>query len=316
MSSDTAIDDDDENNSTVRLLTNFSSSYLYIRVKAAEKTAEFFQQTPEDDAKPGPYKRLARALMGAFIDKQYTEKLYRKTLTDAITVMLTSKGLPINFQEFSVDYLVELKSRFSLSATKATGIDFCIAILKTFKGDNESVLPIWVSTSTQILGELFDSLESDRGGKVDKISQQCTTIIGKLMQNNPQLLTYAIPCWSENSYICSLTQLYQYFSAVKIIPSTSTLRPKVTVTYDTIIVQLGKSLADLISKKVLNAKQPLPAYILYRLGEFLERLSMVEWNESIDPDTSGNGTKPLLGAISTGLYIQIYVYMYYKYPCT
>jgi hypothetical protein len=132
---------------------------------------------------------------------------------------------------------------------------------------------------------------------MDKISQQCTTTIGKLMQSNSKLLAYAITCWTEASYICSLTQLYQYFSAVKIVPSTSTLRPKVNVTYETVVVKLGKALADLISKKVLNAKQPLPAYILYRLGEFLERLSMVEWNESMDDTNSAeSGTT---GAISS-----------------
>lgn len=281
-------DDEELSNSTTRLIANFNSTYLNVRNQTIDKTAFTFQQTiAETDVKPGQYRRLARSILNAFIDGHYSEKSFRSKLLNVIGVALTSKELPFDFKTFASDYLLEHKSKWLLPSTKASAIEICLVLLKAYEPlDATTVIepPSWAYVCIQVIGEMFDTVFSDRGGKNEKIVAKCTGNIGNFLKNKQQLLDCAISCWTEASYICSLSHLYVFFTTTKILvpydgPSK---RPKTAakVSVSDTAKRISKSLGDLVNKKVLNSKQALPAATLNQIGLYLRALSTSEWNDS------------------------------------
>lgn len=294
VSLDAIPDDEELSNSTTRLIANLNSTYLNVRNQSIEKTIFTFQQTTADaDLKPGQYKRLVRSVLNAFIEGHYSEKNFRSKLLDAISVALTSKELPFDFKSFASDYLLETKCKWLLPSTRASAIEICIVLLKAYEPHETTTIiepSSWAHVCIQVLGELFDSVFTGRGGKNVKIVGKCVGIIGNFFKNKQQLLDCAISCWTEASYICSLSHLYVYFKSTKIVAlyDGPTKRPKTTanVSVSATAKRLTKSLGDLVNKKVLNAKQALPAAILSQLGLYLEALTTSEWNESNNLETA------------------------------
>lgn len=281
-------DDEELSNSTTRLIANFNSTYLSVRNQSIDRTVLTFQQTIADtDVKPGQYRRLARSILNAFIEGHYSEKSFRSKLLNAISVALTSKELPFDFRTFASDYLLEHKSKWLLPSTKASAIDICLVLLKAYEPlDTTTVIepPLWAHACIQVIGEMFDTIFSDRGGKNEKIVAKCTGNIGNFMRNKEQLLDCAISCWTDASYICSLSHMYVYFTTTKIVATYTGLskRPKAAakVSVRDTAKRISKSLGDLVNKKVLNSKQALPNATLDQIGFFLKFLSTSEWNDS------------------------------------
>jgi hypothetical protein len=118
----------------------------------------------------------------AFIERQNSEKQFLTALTQTIATAVSAESLPLDFKLFVSDYLVENKSKYLLAATKSAAIEFCLIVLKTFDSNTEELLPSWVNTTLQVLGEVFDSLDSDRGGKSGKLLQISTTRVGLFLQ--------------------------------------------------------------------------------------------------------------------------------------
>jgi hypothetical protein len=280
-------DDEELSNSTTRLIANFNSTYLSVRNQSIDKTVFTFQQTIADtDVKPGQYRRLARSILNAFIEGHYSEKSFRSKLLNAISVALTSNELPFDFKTFASDYLLEHKGRWLLPSTKASVIEICLVLLKAIEQLDTTLIepPSWAHVCIQVIGEMLDTVSSDRGGKNEKIVAKCTGNIGNFLKNRQQLLDCAISCWTEASYICSLSHLYVYFTSTKIVAPYDgpSKRPKtvVKVSISDTANRISKSLGNLVYKKVLNSKQPLPAAILNQIGSYLKILSTSEWNDS------------------------------------
>jgi hypothetical protein len=286
-------DDEELSNSTTRLIANFNSTYLNVRNQSIDKTVLTFQQTIADtDVKPGQYRRLARSILNAFIEGHYSEKSFRSKLLNAISVALTSKELPFDFKTFASDYLLEHKGKWLLPSTKASAIEICLVLLKANEPlDTTTVIepPSWAHVCIQVIGEMLDTVCSDRGGKNEKIVAKCTGNIGNFLKNKKQLLDCAISCWTEAPYVCSLSHLYVFFTTMKIVAPYDgpSKRPKtaVKVSISDAAKRISKSLGDLVNKKVLNSKQALPAATLNQIGSYLNVLSTSEWNDSNNLET-------------------------------
>ena len=277
------MEDDEESNSTARLVANLSSSYFYVRMLSIQKTVEFYQRAGTDgDVKPGLCRRLERLIMTAFIDGHYTEKAYRAALIDAFSVALTADGLPVDLKSFSADHLKETTSRLLLTSAKVSAIELCLTLLKTC--DMTLDLPIWASSCTQTLGEVLDSLDVASGGKNEKLVAICTRKIGLFLRSNVKLSDHAISTWTEAGYIGSLSHLHLYLTTLRITPPFAGVskRPKrsTTATYESTLKILSKSITSLINSKVMNSKQPLSLTNLRQLDHFLKSLSTTEWNDS------------------------------------
>ena len=134
MSSDLSPDDEEETSSTARLLANLGSSFLYLRSKAVNDIKNLFLNiSSEGDVKQGPFKRLGRAIMSAFIERQHCEKPFRAALVEAITAALTGSYLPFDFADFAAEYLNESKAKWLHSSSKASAIELCILVLTVKK---------------------------------------------------------------------------------------------------------------------------------------------------------------------------------------
>lgn len=289
MSGDFSPDDDEETTSTARLIASLSSSYLYVRLQAVGKVQDQFLNIGNDgDAKPGPYKRLGRCIMSAFIDRQYNEKLFVAALAKAITVALTVAELPFDFKDFAADYISESKAKWLLASSKASGIELCLLVLSSTSSSKQNLsakMPSWICDCIKITGSLLDNLSCDTVGKSGKLAQISSRLIGNLFRQDAFMLEYAIDCWNEASYVCSLSQLNQYFSSIPVItPKDGPVkRPKpVTPSYDSTLKRLNIIIIDLIIRKFLSSKQSLPVSSLKQLGGFLEQLSTSDWSDTID----------------------------------
>lgn len=178
-------------------------------------------------------------------------------------------------------------------------------VLKTFNPNNtdttDQPLPPWVCTVIQVMGEIFDNLDNNTGGKRGKLLQICTTKIGLFLQTRPKMLSYAVLSYTETSFICSLSQLYVYFSALKPdflfteIPKRP--RTKEIFTFDATVRKLSESLSEIINKKVLNAKQALPITTLRQLGNFLEKISIADWKNDGEVISTAEGSGLEAGAL-------------------
>lgn len=277
------MEDDEESNSTARLVANLSSSYFYVRMLSIQKTVEFYQRAGTDgDVKPGLCRRLERLIMTAFIDGHYTEKAYRAALIDAFSVALTADGLPVDLKSFAADHLKETTSRLLLTSAKVSAIELCLTLLKTCNTTLD--LPIFASACTLTLGEVLDSLDVASGGKNEKLVAICTRKIGLFLRSNVKLLDHAISTWTEAGYIGSLSHLHLYLTTLRITSPFAGVskRPKrtTTATYESTLRILSKSITSLINSKVMNSKQPLSLTNLRQLDHFLKSLSTTEWNDS------------------------------------
>lgn len=297
MSGDSCPDDDEETTSTARLIANLSSPYLHVRLQAASKVQQLFLDIDnEGEVRPGPFKRLGRCIMSSFIDRQHNEKSFLAALARTITVALTVSGLPFDCNQFAADYLLESKAKWLLTSSKSSAIELCVLVLSANTISDETVTadkPSWISDCIKMCGYLLDNLCSDVVGKSAKLVEISSRQIGNLLRNNVSLLQCAIDCWTEASYVYSLSQLYLYMSAISVItPADGPVkRPKpVTPSYNTILKKLNRTIMDLITNKILNSKQSLPASAVLQVRGFLERLSSSDWSDATDTSSTAEAS--------------------------
>ena len=317
---DMSPEDEEESTSTARLITNLSSSYLYVRLQAVERVKDLFLNvnSGEGEVKAGPFKRLGRCIMSALIDKQYHEKAYRSALASTLITAL-SVTLPFDFKSFASEYMTENKSKYLLAQTKASAIELCLIVLSfsaevdgvecskavtaegTKGGDgvmgadnllsSQSLSPAHCSC-IQTIGELLDSIDIDNSGRTGRLQQICCGQIGLVLRKSIVMLEHAVTCWTEYGFISSLTQLYYYFTTLPTIAIVEGKRQKpATPSFNLVIKRLTKSIIDLINKKFLASKVPVSAASLEKLGGYLSRLSAADWSDSGGEGGQTQGTE-------------------------
>lgn len=208
------VEENDTSNAALRSLGNLSQSSLRTRLSVLKHVSTFLESNEWTETKPGPLKKLYRAIATSFLDDQFDEQSWTNALVEVLAKSV-ELALPFSVAEVLESVIVELQAvqhKFNLPLGSARLIEFAAIVIELFalkaaEGETNVVLPAWTAKLIALVGEHSEKIleaeldtaytyaTSPSAPALKRAQAKAKHYVGDLLRKQPLLLNDFVSTW-------------------------------------------------------------------------------------------------------------------------
>jgi hypothetical protein len=249
-------------------------------------------------AKPGPLRKLTRAVVGALFERHFEESKWINALHRALFIICGLSDPPFSPVDFVVETVQELRSKNLFKGQFATVEIGCLLMHRCTSQTLITETPQWCSSLLLLVGNAVEdaALQTDQRSK---LVLELQSKLFTLWRSKPSTLKLCHEQWISNkgsNVIVALATLVQFLSSANAVKSCG------LPFAETLFSTSNSYVVDRYARLVFSPKQPSKlVHYMAHLNEYFNQLPMLFW----DPSQSDDLGASVVNVTEGGLMAQI-----------